>query len=396
MRAILTRLLLLVAAALLIGGCSTIGGIKAQPGTVSLRDRNGNEADSLTLPSHRCANYFLIDARLNGRGPFTFILDTGSSQTVVSPRVAEMLKDDSRPVDMYAEGSQGRHQDVSSVIIVRDLQIGDAQLSGFEAITLDLTRIQATLGANVDGILGYPAFRDVLLTVDYPASAVRIARGDLPRPDGRTIVPLTNSDRPTVDVKIGSRRRSLMLDTGKAGAFSISDFDQQSFANPPITIALGVAVGGSYEMRSGRLDNDILLGDITFRRPIVERSSSSDLFGAEALKTFAVTIDQRNRRVQFAAPGDRTITFQPLRGIGVGFDFTGGNWSVARVFPGLPAEVAGIQPGDAIIRLGGKRLREYACTRPLDLFNSGDAIDVSVLRERKRVDFHVPIVTLVP
>jgi predicted aspartyl protease len=397
MRAILTRLLLLVAAAMFIGGCSTVSQrIQAEPEAVALRDRGGNEADTVTIPSRRCANYFLIDARLNGRGPFTFILDTGSSQTVVAPHVARLLKDDSRPVDMYAEGSQGRRQDVSSVIRVRELEIGDARLSGFEAIALDLSQIQATLGTNIDGILGYPAFRDVLLTVDYPGSAIRIARGDLPRPDGRSVVALTSRDRPTVEVRIDSHRRTLLLDTGKAGAFSLSDFDDQNFKNPPITIAMGVAVGGAYEMRSGRLASDITLGDVVFQRPIVERSSSSDLIGAEAMKTFAVTFDQRNRRVRFAGSGQRTVTFEPLRGIGVGFDFTRGNWNVARVFPGLPAESVGLQPGDSIIRLGGRRLREFACTRPLDLFNTGDAIDVSVIRERHRLDFHVPIITLVP
>lgn len=389
------RVLLVLLTLALLGGCSTSNGIKSRPDEAVLRDPAAN---GVTLPTRRCANYFLIQARLNGKGPFNLLLDTGASQTVVSTRVAEILKDDARAVDMYAEGAQGKRQDVRSIVRIHQLQVGDVELRGLEAIALDLSRIQASLGSGVDGILGYPAFREVLLVVDYPASVVRVAKGSLPAADGRSIVSLSSSDRPTVDVRIGSARRSrsFLIDTGKAGGFSCSNFDSLEFANPPATIAMGVAVGGAYELRSGRLDADVVLGDVVFKRPVVEKSDSSDLIGAEALKTFVVTFDQRNRRVRFDTAGDRTVTFSPVRGIGVGFDFSEGNWGIARVFPGQTAEAAGLQPGDSVIRLGGKRLRELACTRPIDLFDTGDAVDLTVIRQRKRLEFRVPIMTVVP
>ncbi|HMN40825.1 MAG TPA: aspartyl protease family protein [Phycisphaerales bacterium] len=385
------RTLLVAFALAFLAGCSTNSAINARPDQAILRDPAG-----VTLPTRRCANYFLVQARLNGKGPFNLLLDTGASQTVVSTRVAEMLRDDARAVDMYAEGAQGKRQDVRSIVSIRRLQVGDAELRGLEAIALDLSRIQATLGAGVDGILGYPAFRDVLLVVDYPASAVRVSKGDLPPADGRAIVALTSRDRPTVDVRVGSRSRSFLIDTGKAGGFSCCDFDRLGFANPPATIAMGVAVGGSYELTSGRLETDLTLGDVVFRRPVVEKSESFDLIGAEALKTFVVTFDQRNRRIRLHTAGERVITFSPVRGIGVGFDFSEGKWGIARVFPGQPAEAVGILPGDSVIRLGGKRLRELACTRPIDLFDTGDAVDLTVIRQRRRLDFRVPIMTVVP
>src|SRR5262249_40435502 len=148
-------LLLLVAlASHFLGGCTA--SLQSAPTTAVLAQ------PTVTLPTRRCANYFLVQTSLNGKGPFWMVLDTGASQTVVSPRIADQLKDDARPVNLYAEGSQGQRQDVSHIVTIRELKIGDATLSGLEAITLDLSRIQATLGANVDGILGYPAFADVI------------------------------------------------------------------------------------------------------------------------------------------------------------------------------------------------------------------------------------------
>jgi predicted aspartyl protease len=375
----------------LLAGCSSGPSVSARPDEAILRNPAG-----VTLPSRRCANYFMLQTRLNGKGPFNLLLDTGASQTVVSNRVADLLKEDARPVDMYAEGSQGRRQEVRRVVHLHRVEIGDAELRGLDAIVLDLSRIQATLGAGIDGILGYPAFRDVLLEVDYPASAVRVRAGELPRPDGKSVVALTSGDRPVVEAKVGRRSRSFLIDTGKAGGFSVSDFDSLAFSTPPATVAMGVAVGGAYELRSGRLDDDLTVGDVVFKRPIVEKSETSDLIGAEALKTFTLTFDQRRRRVRLEKTGSRTITFLPVRGIGLGFDFSDGRWGISRVFPGQPAEAAGIRPGDAIIRLGGKRLRDLACTRPLDLFEVGTDVDLTVIRQRQRLEFRVPIMTLVP
>jgi len=390
----LARAFPLVFAALLalaLGACSTAPRIQSAPSQAVLASDAG-----VTLPSHRCANYFLLDVRLNGRGPFTMILDTGAAQTVVTPRVADLLKNDARPVDMYAEGSQGKRQDVTRLVAVRDLVIGEASFHGFDAVVLELSKIQATLGTKIDGILGYPAFRDVLLTVDYPNSTLRVARGHLPPPDGRDIVELVGRDRPAVEARVNSRRRTMTIDTGKAGGFSLRDFDHEEFAHPPATIAMGVAVGGSYVLRAGRLAGDIQIGDFAFQRPVVDSSEASDLIGADALRSFAIVLDQSHRRMKLDHPGERTIQSPPVRGIGIGFDFSEGAWSVSQVFPGLPAEAAGIQPGDWVILLAGKRLRDLSCTRASELFEIGDDIDVAVVRQRRRLEFKVPIATLVP
>lgn len=383
----------LVLGALVVGGCGSVDSPSALKGAPEEAVLGTAE---VVLPTRRCANYFLVEAYLNGRGPFTLVLDTGASQTVVSPRIAELLKDDARPVDLYAEGSQGKRQDIRSVVRVRELRLGEAKLHGFDAITLDLSKIQATLGARVDGILGYPAFGDVLLTIDYPNSTVKIARGSLAEPDGRRVLRLADSDRPTIIAQVNGKKRRLLIDSGKAGGFSLSNFESQEFLNPPATIALGVAIGGSFVLRAGRLAGDITFGDVTYRRPVVEDSDASDLIGAEAMKSFAVVFDARRRRVAFEKSGERTIESPPIRGIGVGFDFTQGSWDVGQVFPGQPAEIVGILPGDAVVRLGGKRTRELACTRPMEAFSVGDSIDVAIIRQRRRMEFKVPIITLVP
>ena len=55
------------------------------------------------------------------------------------------------------------------------------------APVLRLHTLSLAVGRDVDGILGFSAFDDVLLTLDYPAEEIRVSGGRLPRPDGREI-----------------------------------------------------------------------------------------------------------------------------------------------------------------------------------------------------------------
>lgn len=398
----------------LLAGCTSSGvnrdesGLDRAADHVSLPDGPGEH----TLPSRRCGNYFLIDARINDRGPFTLLLDTGAAATVLSTRAADRLSDSARDADGYATGSQGKRQRIDKVVRIKSLAAGEVQFKSFEAIALDLSSIQAVLGTRVDGILGFDAFREVLLTVDYPNSSVRVARGRLPEPDNDLILPMVRADTPQVRVRIGTgadaRTKRLLLDTGKAGGFTFADFDEHRFSSPPTTVAMGVAIGGPFELRAGRLADDLVMGGITYRSPVVERSESSDLLGADALKTFAVTLDARSRRVRFlpagalpapprsGASGSPIVYSAPVRGIGVGFGYAEGMWTVDRIFPDVPTDAGGLVRGDIVIRLGGKRLRELTCVRPTEIFETGDIIDVSVIRDRQRVDLRVPVMTLVP
>lgn len=380
-------------AALLAGGCSAPpAATRPGPAAATL----GPAPGPTVIPTRRCANYFIADVAINGRGPFAMLIDTGATHTVVSPRVARALEADARPADLaVARGSQGATQRVESVVQVRSLKAGDLELSGLDAITLDLSKIQAALGVRLDGILGYTAFDGLLLTLDYPNSQVRVDRGGLPAPDGERVLRLLDDDRPLVHARIGDHRRTMLIDTGKAGAFTLSGFDRLDFLSPPVDVTTGIAIGGAFVLRAGRLSSDVALGDLRFERPIVENSDASDLIGAEALKPYAVTFDVRGRRVRFDG-ATRVSTFPPVRGIGVGFDYTDSMWTVSNVFPGTPADLAGLKQGDIIIRLGGRRLRELTCTRQRDLFATGETIDVAVIRDRRRVDVTVPVITVVP
>jgi len=63
---------------------------------------------------------------------------------------------------------------------------------------------------------------------------------------------------------------------------------------------------------------------------------------------------------------------------------------VSDVRPGTPAEKAGIKPGDVIIKLGEREIKNiYDYTYALGDFNPGDEVEVIILRNGEKLSFKV-------
>jgi S1-C subfamily serine protease len=63
---------------------------------------------------------------------------------------------------------------------------------------------------------------------------------------------------------------------------------------------------------------------------------------------------------------------------------------VGDVRPGTPAEKAGIKPGDIIVKMGGKEIKNiYDYTYALGDYNPGDEVEVVVLRGNEKLSFKV-------
>lgn len=384
-----------------LSGCSAGSSSSSAPSSrLRAAPREAVLAESSTpivLPSRRCANYFLVDVMINERGPYAMLLDTGASQTVVSPRVLRELAADTRDINGTAVGSQGRRQSLEGMLTIRSMTAGPLELRAFSAVGLDISAVESALGTRVDGILGYQAFADVLLTIDYPASVVSVQRGELPKEDGKAIIALTSFDRPNVEVRIGDKRRTMLIDSGKGGGFAMQRVERLPTLTGPTEVSTGVAVGGTYVSRSARLADDVKLGSVVFKTPIVDVSDASDLIGAAALASTVLTFDQQNQRLRIVPTSQTAVTFPPVRGIGAGFDFSTGSWKISHVFPDSPAELAGLQPGDILIRFNGRRLRELACKPPGEMFAVGPSVKVDVIRPpRQRLTFDVPVAIVVP
>src|SRR5262249_17820706 len=108
----------------------------------------------------------LVDVRANGRGPFQFAIDTGTSTSAVTPELAEALGLTTSEISPITAGG-GRIQ--ASAATLQSLQLGGAKIDNAAVGVADFfTILNAVVGAKLEGIVGYNFLRNYKVVVDYP------------------------------------------------------------------------------------------------------------------------------------------------------------------------------------------------------------------------------------
>jgi predicted aspartyl protease len=114
----------------------------------------------------------LVDAHANGRGPFQFAIDTGTSTTVITPDLAKQLGVETSPVGAGTTG--GAHVDFSGGSL-GPFQLGGAKIDNMSVVVADFfTMLNAAVGANLDGIVGYNFLRNYKVVIDYPGETLTL------------------------------------------------------------------------------------------------------------------------------------------------------------------------------------------------------------------------------
>ena len=122
----------------------------------------------------------VVSVHINGKGPFEFILDTGAGGTVVNQELARELGLPDKGQTLA--GRPGASAPVTAMVTRIDkLELGEAQVSGLFAVSLDLSTVLT--GSHAPrGVLSAASFPGLLITFDYPRSESNCGRESfLPR-----------------------------------------------------------------------------------------------------------------------------------------------------------------------------------------------------------------------
>ena len=253
---------------------------------------------------------------VNGKGPFRFIVDTGTGgDAIISPELATELDlpqaGETRLSDPTGLG--GRNAPLKRIDTLR--------LAGIDFYAVKAVEHALPEGDGAcQGVLGFTLFRDFLLTLDYVNGRMILAEGEL-TPDGeKSVLPFRMPDGvPIARLKIGSRDVEAQIDSGGAG-LSLPErlIPQLRLSAEPTPFANGESLSTRFQIKVARLANDVQLGDITLDQPWVEINPAFPLanFGSCPLQHFTVTFDQENKLVRLDGPRKRItlgVTPAPLR-----------------------------------------------------------------------------------
>ncbi len=259
-----------------------------------------NVTAAVEVPIALVSGLPIVEAMLNGQGPFKFGIETGAGFSAIDPAAAARLK-----LEAFGGTTDEPHYRLDRVSIGA-ATFEDVEIAGLGGVS-----------GGVDGILGLPFFQDVLMTLDYPAKRVRFERGSLPAANGVDILSISKvGPFWGLPIRVGGAAMTAVLDTRSMGGFSFTPQSAKGVAfDGPLQVigrARGVAIAET-EVKGGTLAGAIEIGQYSFSSPMVSVRSlppgfpDEPLVGAQVLNNFAVTLDQKNQRLRLARIGSTSI-----------------------------------------------------------------------------------------
>jgi predicted aspartyl protease len=143
----------------------------------------------------------LLPVRVNGEGPFEFILDTGAGTSLLSSDLAKKLN---IKIISTKEGQSADGKISVSLAKVDSLAVGQAKLEDLDVGIVDLSHIGKTIGTKIDGDVGYNFLKHFRITIDYHECEIRF---DEPR----RIERLGRSSKTEVPMRLASVAKPLLL-----------------------------------------------------------------------------------------------------------------------------------------------------------------------------------------
>ncbi|HJZ82965.1 MAG TPA: retropepsin-like aspartic protease, partial [Pyrinomonadaceae bacterium] len=242
-----------------------------------------------------------VEVELNGQGPFAFMIDTGAGmQADIDTAVAAQLG--LRPNGRVISGDpSGENDRAVETARIDSIAFGGAEFRNVTAVVRP-QRITKDY-PDIHGILGFALFTDYLLTLDYPAMQVRLARGALPAANGADILNVEIENRiPVIEIAIGKIRLRAHVDSGNfVAGFILPEeiVEQLQLLSRPVNVGGARSVSNRIELKQAQLKDTIHLGRFDFPQATITFPALSDTnVGFKVLSEFALTFDQKSRRMK--------------------------------------------------------------------------------------------------
>ena len=241
-----------------------------------------------------------VQVTLNGRGPFTFAVDTGTSRdAIVSPAVVKALE---LPfVGRTWLLDLGGRREAVDMVEVETLTLTGREFHNIHAMVHEPL---ATIG-RYDGVLGFALFQRTVFTLDFPQRCMRLDDVVLAADADPDVVPFSMPRNvPVVAVTIGKQVVPAQIDSGGGGinlpASAASAFEFDSATEAPVRARSQLS---TFLLRAGVMKGELVLGGQVFKKPFVEINDLAAVanLGAVSLQDFAITFDQSQRLVRFQA-----------------------------------------------------------------------------------------------
>ena len=154
----------------------------------------------------------MTQVRVNGKGPFRFVIDTGASRSTLAPHLAKALG------LTHSVGRNVMLNGVTGAAEVPTVPVDSLEIGALKFEKQDLPVIFTSIMGNADGILGVAGFHDQRIDVDFKRDRVQVVESNGKRPHFSMVTARANRNSTglmILDVRVGRRiKAKAVIDTG--------------------------------------------------------------------------------------------------------------------------------------------------------------------------------------
>lgn len=266
----------------------------------------------------------IIQVKLNGKGPFNMVLDTGSDVATIDVATAKELGLNLKPTGQQVTGGGSEKKQVFLTQIPQ-VEIGSLASKDIYAVAVDLSQSSQKLGKPLHGVLGYGVLKNRVVQFDYPKRMIRFySSSPYPKADQnfnnerRVMLPFRlGDDSPVIDdVYVNGKKIKAVIDTGGGGTYfalmpeAIASLGLEQEISQAEPDSRGVGVNGMITSRKGKIKT-LKVGTITVDSPTVifypkgvgkDNRKFGGAIGNGFLQDFVVTFDYLNKTVVLERP----------------------------------------------------------------------------------------------
>lgn len=347
---------------------------------------------NIDIPFRFIRNLIVIQLKINNKGPFNFILDTGvGTMLITEPSLIDSIKIPNKRIIKIAGFGEG---DNYEAYITAPLDIEIPGLVSYGVSTAILKRdpfgLSAYAGIPIHGLLGYEFFNHLAVKINFADTTLTVAQPRNMRIYRKANkIPITIEEhKPYMQAKVifadGTEKESkLIIDLGAGHPISLENVKNKNTLQKVFVPAnLGMGLQGLISGSISRI-KEVQIGKYKIKNVIASFPNDDTRslavprdgnLGMAMLKRFNVIFDYTNS-VLYLKPNYAFNEHFEHDMSGLGYSAAGNDYShvvIDKVEPGSPADEIGLKKDDEITMINFKAVDKMGLQQIDDLFRSGN------------------------
>lgn len=273
------------------------------------------EKVSFVVPVKIETGFVIIEVHINGKGPFRFILDTGSDSSILSFDLVKKLGLQATETQKREFHTQNNKIEIETFLhTLSELRVGDLIFRNAPFIASNATSydFQLLKNLNVDGVLGENLFYNLAMTLDLPQHQIVLQNAnDIVLHEKTSVLIEDGNYLPIIKTQVLRKDTAtpylFLIDTGYTGFVKMPE----CYSSNELGANTRVRTLDIFSLPENgfltELNGTWVIGNLEIVRPIVKYEMGScvkeppkwGLIGTQFLRLHKITIDQQHRYVIF-------------------------------------------------------------------------------------------------